>query len=558
MLNRIEIRNFKAIQDSPNGTKKPLILDNLAQVNYLVGKNGCGKSSVLEGIHLFWMSKNSDIYSERFQKIKTTMKYGDKSEFIFQIRKQQNILKIEVSQELIIKQINISDNFSRENTDLIYLTNHPKWTNFELYEFCLKHAVYDNIDDMDQTGNFLGLLGNYGILFNQFSFSSKQQIASVLNCNKKFSKLVNSFINKYSGLSSAIEFNATLDQNIVVSANINNKNSYEEGKIHLSNFIYACIGDTLFSNNKYNKIVLIEEPENHIHPDRQKEIPIIIDEICKELDSIGIQTQFLISTHSPFIISAAANLGGQNVYLIKDGQTCDKNEFTGKYEGTNIYAGSKGYKNKDIIGVSAKMLGAGLQDVAGRGIGGDIKITKTNKIIYCEGSDNNKFRDDEIYQTIFGNEVAGQRITFVSCGSCDNVLKTYEIGKELNQLNKNGLEISYIVDGDDKPYEPGKLSRYSLESFLYDPQVLSKYDEKNGTSLSVIVNGWNFEQDNIKNKVIGSNNKFPKNKKIFTNCLAQIIRDMRKDQSDYIPFEKGQTDPNNIYWQLHTCIFGEK
>jgi hypothetical protein len=44
MLKRIEISNFKAIQDktNPDGSieKRPLILDNLASVNYLVGPNG--------------------------------------------------------------------------------------------------------------------------------------------------------------------------------------------------------------------------------------------------------------------------------------------------------------------------------------------------------------------------------------------------------------------------------------------------------------------------------------------------------------------------------------
>ena len=32
--------------------EKPLILNNLSKVNYLVGKNGSGKSSVLEAINL--------------------------------------------------------------------------------------------------------------------------------------------------------------------------------------------------------------------------------------------------------------------------------------------------------------------------------------------------------------------------------------------------------------------------------------------------------------------------------------------------------------------------
>jgi AAA15 family ATPase/GTPase len=47
MLDSITIKNFKAIQ-SPKG----LTLTGLKNVNYLVGKNGCGKSSVLENIYL--------------------------------------------------------------------------------------------------------------------------------------------------------------------------------------------------------------------------------------------------------------------------------------------------------------------------------------------------------------------------------------------------------------------------------------------------------------------------------------------------------------------------
>ncbi len=52
VLESIQIRNFKAIQDT--GLK----LDKLTNVNYLVGENGSGKSSVLEAIHLLWIIGN--------------------------------------------------------------------------------------------------------------------------------------------------------------------------------------------------------------------------------------------------------------------------------------------------------------------------------------------------------------------------------------------------------------------------------------------------------------------------------------------------------------------
>ena len=59
MLSSITIKNFKAIQ-SPEG----LILNKLASVNYLVGKNTAGKSSALEALHcrhliLKWYSQGS-------------------------------------------------------------------------------------------------------------------------------------------------------------------------------------------------------------------------------------------------------------------------------------------------------------------------------------------------------------------------------------------------------------------------------------------------------------------------------------------------------------------
>ena len=53
MLDSIEIKNFKRIGE------EGLKLNNLKQVNYLVGENGSGKSSVLECLYIF--SFDSDI-----------------------------------------------------------------------------------------------------------------------------------------------------------------------------------------------------------------------------------------------------------------------------------------------------------------------------------------------------------------------------------------------------------------------------------------------------------------------------------------------------------------
>jgi len=52
------------------------------------------------------------------------------------------------------------------------------------------------------------------------------------------------------------------------------------------------------------KHILIEEPETNLHPTFQKLLPQLFQELSKEL-----KIQFLNSTHSPFIISAAAEFG---------------------------------------------------------------------------------------------------------------------------------------------------------------------------------------------------------------------------------------------------------
>ena len=100
MLESITISNFKAIKDEPSPNvvaglnppdekifeqrdgiwykKKPLILNNLTNVNYLVGENGSGKSSVLEG--LFGRSKVEE-------KVKLTLKLSDSQIDSFQTDK---------------------------------------------------------------------------------------------------------------------------------------------------------------------------------------------------------------------------------------------------------------------------------------------------------------------------------------------------------------------------------------------------------------------------------------------------------------------------------------
>jgi hypothetical protein len=61
-------------------------------------------------------------------------------------------------------------------------------------------------------------------------------------------------------------------------------------------------------------LVILDEPENSFHPEWQRCLISIIDEIYKEL---GVFPQTIISSHSPFILSDI--LAGKALLLGKDG-----------------------------------------------------------------------------------------------------------------------------------------------------------------------------------------------------------------------------------------------
>ncbi|BAO55321.1 AAA family ATPase [Nonlabens marinus] len=115
--------------------------------------------------------------------------------------------------------------------------------------------------------------------------------------------------------------------------------------------------------NSSNSIsfIIIEEPENNLHPKFQKTIPILLNDFFVGLnEEVSNKVYFFISTHSPFIISSSANYINQKVFPLKNGKPLKIDFSTQSWEETNY---SEGYAGSECAAVVSQMLGADITDI---------------------------------------------------------------------------------------------------------------------------------------------------------------------------------------------------
>lgn len=107
--------------------------------------------------------------------------------------------------------------------------------------------------------------------------------------------------------------------------------------------------------------IIIEEPENNLHPNFQKEIPEFLNSLYESINpAIAERTFFFISTHSPFIITAAAKYSSQKVYPLQNGRPVIIDFAKQTWNETNE---STGYRGSECAYIVSKMLGAEISDI---------------------------------------------------------------------------------------------------------------------------------------------------------------------------------------------------
>ncbi len=288
-------------------------------------------------------------------------------------------------------------------------------------------------------------------------------------------------------------------------------------------------------------IFLLDEPELHINTAIQKNLLLEIDRL------IGEDCQIWITTHSiGFLRTLQDELKDKCQVILF------KNEYNLASEAHTLRPMKTSKANwKDIFSIA-------IDDLA--------NLVSPQRIVYCEGRDlpgksgSERGLDAQVFNNIFSESY--HDTLFVSSGGNTELDQRSDIAIAILSKVFSSLEILVLKDRDmasgqntnendrqiylqNNPPNHRILKRWEIENYLYDKEVLSKYCEKNGLEFNESdydlfvkdINNQNLKDETggIK-KVCGIT--FSINPEVFKLTLSKYI-----------------SEEMNVYQELISCIF---
>jgi len=495
----------------------------------LVGPNGCGKSSVIDGMLFFNISYN--------------MPLGNKEQKDY----KYHSLKQEVNYSYENIEIELESGNIRE-----YCTErHQKGSQTTLFSFRSPYRYNSNLNIQESRATIELKNNEYGAsctadLDDKIEESYRKLLVKFNN----YLKDNRSTVTYQEGIDKIIgDLNKSLqnclDLKIVDLGDIDDKrgtlffkkddqpNEFEFNVLSAGEKeVVDILLDLYLRSKDYNDTIFVfDEPELHINTSIQRQLLIEINNL------IGDNCQIWIATHSIGFLRALQD------ELKEDSQIIHfKRDFKWGAEPCTLTPMTKGIHSWREIFKTA------LDDLSG--------LLSPKQIIYCEGEPNTDSGKEEgldatVFNHIFSEEYSNT--LFISAGG-DDVMKNSSIALQIISKAFSGVNIIRLKDRDEKNDKERQefldfsnanrmLNRREIENYLFDKEVLKNYAQDKEV---------NFNEEIYDKNVtdIITQDLKPIQQKIQSSVgVKGKIKDFKKDLRLYIPIG------GSIYKELEKCIF---
>ncbi len=319
MIEHINIKNFKAHADTSI---------ELSNLNILTGMNGVGKSSIIQAILLLRQSYVKSRLSKGLDLNGELCKIGSVSDCIYEEATTDDVeFKIKFQDRTLLwsfkAELNdLSETFMNINNENTYSTSNMEvifQNNFQYISAFRNGPVNNYIKDTFSVG-ILNLIsrkeGRCELVAHLLYHNRENLVAEALVLDKSLDW---SLISQVEAWMRAISENINIhiepnDTSFKINYSYNRggkKTKTQEFKASNIGFgvsyvlpivvaiLQACSSPRKKNISKESKLIIIENPEAHIHPSGQAKL---MELICKAANS-SYNVQFLLETHSDHIIN---------------------------------------------------------------------------------------------------------------------------------------------------------------------------------------------------------------------------------------------------------------
>lgn len=442
----------------------------IPMLSIITGKNGCGKTALLQTIYQALFERLTDEENKAFYIKYSPSHLYEKPIFSFfssysegnQNQEQACIESYEkhfrnVFQDL--KKYDLSLKYNREY-NLVY-------TKYKtLYEGILNKVEIDfnSLDPEKKYAENLEIeLKNIIGIENVMYSSSLEQYPLKILINKEIEKKFNDFLIKnnfkyqiyFDYTSRRLGFSTEKGKDIELTIPIYELSPGEKMQLL---FLFWMFDVNQSKGKNASPILLLDEPDAHLHEDAiEKIMSFIINTLVNKY-----KVQIIMTTHRVTTLCMLHKLSKNNLFLLEN----NSNEIT--------------IRNPKNIREVVKTL---TYD--------SVHVTRPFKIVFTEGTGNDKKFYEFILKRLRKNNIISSKfdIIFKNEGSCHQVKEAVKYLCDLDEKDKSLKDIAWgIVDqdgeseGKDGKHNIVTFDRYSIENYIFDPVhvffFIKKHQEK--------------------------------------------------------------------------------